>query len=105
MKALELNWATIGFVLRRDIRQDPRPFSQTIPIRIERRHGVIVALLESGQELKQRIGEASAYIRLNRLALSSQCGFASTWEGNLLAVADEEAKLRLVAQTARTVWG
>jgi len=63
------------------------------------------ALLESGEELKQRIDEASAYIPLERLALSSQCGFASTLEGNLLTVDDEEAKLRLVAQTARAVWG
>lgn len=63
------------------------------------------APLESSEELKQRIDEASAYIRLDRLALSSQCGFASTLEGNLLTVADQEAKLRLVVQTARTVWG
>jgi len=63
------------------------------------------ALLESGEELKQRIDEASAYIPLERLALSSQCGFASTLEGNLLTVDDEEAKLRLVAQTARAIWG
>jgi len=63
------------------------------------------ALLESGEELKQRLDEASAYIPLERLALSSQCGFASTLEGNLLTVDDEEAKLRLVAQTARAIWG
>jgi len=63
------------------------------------------ALLESAEELKQRIDEASAYTPLERLALSSQCGFASTLEGNLLTVDDEEAKLRLVAQTARAIWG
>jgi 5-methyltetrahydropteroyltriglutamate--homocysteine methyltransferase len=60
--------------------------------------------LESGEELKSRIKEASAYIPLERLALSSQCGFASTMEGNLLSVADQEAKLRLVAATAAEVW-
>ena len=42
---------------------------------------------------------------LERLALSPQCGFASTIEGNLLSEADQEAKLRLVAETAREVWG
>jgi len=61
--------------------------------------------LESKDELKQRIQQASQFIPLERLALSPQCGFASTIEGNLLTTADEEAKLRLVAETAREVWG
>ncbi len=63
------------------------------------------AALESKQELKQRIEQASGFISLDRLALSPQCGFASTLEGNLVTVRDEEAKLRLVAETAREVWG
>jgi 5-methyltetrahydropteroyltriglutamate--homocysteine methyltransferase len=63
------------------------------------------AALESKAELKQRIEQASAVIPLERLALSPQCGFASTIEGNLLTLADQEAKLRLVAETAREVWG
>jgi 5-methyltetrahydropteroyltriglutamate--homocysteine methyltransferase len=63
------------------------------------------AALESKAELKQRIEQASAVIPLDRLALSPQCGFASTIEGNLLTLADQEAKLRLVAETAREVWG
>lgn len=61
--------------------------------------------LESKSELKARIEAASAYIPLQRLALSPQCGFASTLEGNLVTVADQEAKLRLVAETAEEVWG
>jgi 5-methyltetrahydropteroyltriglutamate--homocysteine methyltransferase len=61
--------------------------------------------LESKDELKQRIKQASALLPLDRLALSPQCGFASTMEGNLLSAADQEAKLRLVAETAREVWG
>jgi 5-methyltetrahydropteroyltriglutamate--homocysteine methyltransferase len=61
--------------------------------------------LESKDELKQRIGQASAFIPLERLALSPQCGFASTLEGNLVTLADQEAKLRLVAETAKEVWG
>jgi 5-methyltetrahydropteroyltriglutamate--homocysteine methyltransferase len=61
--------------------------------------------LESKDELKQRIEQASAFIPLERLALSPQCGFASTMEGNLLTLADQEAKLRLVSETAKEVWG
>ena len=61
--------------------------------------------LESEDALKRRIAEASQYVPLERLALSPQCGFASTQEGNLLTPADQEAKLRLVAAVAREVWG
>ena len=63
------------------------------------------AALESKDELKQRIKQASAFIPVERLALSPQCGFASTMEGNLVTPADQEAKLRLVAETAAEVWG
>jgi 5-methyltetrahydropteroyltriglutamate--homocysteine methyltransferase len=61
--------------------------------------------LESKGELKSRIHATEGFIPLERLALSPQCGFASTLEGNLLTEADQEAKLRLVAETAREVWG
>jgi 5-methyltetrahydropteroyltriglutamate--homocysteine methyltransferase len=61
--------------------------------------------LESKDELKQRIEEASKYVPIDRLALSTQCGFASTEEGNLLTTADQDAKLKLVAETAKEVWG
>jgi 5-methyltetrahydropteroyltriglutamate--homocysteine methyltransferase len=61
--------------------------------------------LESKDELKKRIEAASAFVALERLALSPQCGFASTVEGNAVTAADQEAKLRLVAETAREVWG
>ncbi len=61
--------------------------------------------LEGTDELKQRIKEASKYVAMDRLALSTQCGFASTEEGNLVTAADQEAKLRLVAKTAKEVWG
>ena len=59
--------------------------------------------LESPDELKQRIHEAARYVPLERLALSPQCGFASTEEGNHLSHSDEKAKLHLVADTAREV--
>src|SRR5512142_64673 len=60
--------------------------------------------LEKKDELKQRIKAASQFVPLERLALSPQCGFASTEEGNLLTVEEEEAKLRLVAGTAKDIW-
>ena len=61
--------------------------------------------LESKDDLKRRIDEASRYVPLDRLCLSPQCGFASNLQGNLLTLDDEIAKLRLVAETARDVWG
>jgi 5-methyltetrahydropteroyltriglutamate--homocysteine methyltransferase len=60
--------------------------------------------LEGKDELKRRIKDATAFVPLERLALSPQCGFASTEEGNLLTPAEQEAKLRLVAETAREMW-
>jgi len=60
--------------------------------------------LESRDELKRRIDQASRYVPLEQLALSPQCGFASTMEGNLLSEEDQWAKLRLVAEVAREVW-
>jgi 5-methyltetrahydropteroyltriglutamate--homocysteine methyltransferase len=62
-------------------------------------------LLESKDELKKRIEDASMFVAMERLALSTQCGFASTEEGNALTATDQEAKLRLVAETAQEVWG
>lgn len=63
------------------------------------------AQLESGDDLARRIEESSRYFPLENLALSPQCGFASTMEGNLLTEDEQWAKLRLVAETARRVWG
>jgi 5-methyltetrahydropteroyltriglutamate--homocysteine methyltransferase len=60
--------------------------------------------MENGDELIQRIKEASQYVPLENLALSPQCGFASTMEGNMLTEDEQWAKLRLVAETARRVW-
>ncbi|MGC2182809.1 MAG: hypothetical protein WA637_05995 [Terriglobales bacterium] len=61
--------------------------------------------LESKDEVRKRIESATAYIPMDRLALSPQCGFASTMEGNLVTAADQKAKLRLVAEIAEEVWG
>jgi len=56
------------------------------------------------KDLIRRINEAARHIPLENLALSPQCGFASTMEGNLLTEEDQWAKLRLVVETAREVW-
>ena len=61
--------------------------------------------LETFAELFGRIGEASRYVPLERLALSPQCGFASSISGNRISVEGQKDKLRLVATTARTIWG
>jgi 5-methyltetrahydropteroyltriglutamate--homocysteine methyltransferase len=63
------------------------------------------ATLERKQDLLRRINEASKVLSLEQLALSPQCGFASTMEGNLLKESDQWAKLQLVVETAREVWG
>jgi len=61
--------------------------------------------LETKDALKRRIEEAAKYCPLDQLALSPQCGFSSTVEGNEVTVADEIAKLKLVVETAKEVWG
>ena len=61
--------------------------------------------LESQNQLKRRIDEASKYVPLENLALSPQCGFASTMEGNLLTEDEQWRKLKLVIDTAKDVWG
>jgi 5-methyltetrahydropteroyltriglutamate--homocysteine methyltransferase len=60
--------------------------------------------LETLAELRARIDEAARVVPLKRLALSPQCGFASTFEGNRLTAEDQRRKLELVAATARDVW-
>ncbi len=61
--------------------------------------------LESQNELRRRIDEASKFVPLENLALSPQCGFASTAAGNLLSMDEQWKKLELVVDTARKVWG
>lgn len=61
--------------------------------------------MEDPVELVSRIEEASKYVPIENLALSPQCGFASTAEGNLITEDRQWAKLKLVVDTARRVWG
>jgi 5-methyltetrahydropteroyltriglutamate--homocysteine methyltransferase len=62
-------------------------------------------VLESSDAIRRRIDEAGRHAPLDQLALSPQCGFSSGIGGNAMTVADEIAKLRLVVDTARDVWG
>ena len=62
-------------------------------------------VLESKDDLKRRIDEAAKYVPLEQLCLSPQCGFSSTEEGNALTADEQRAKLALVVETAREVWG
>jgi len=61
--------------------------------------------LETETELKTRIEEAARYVPLERLALSPQCGFASTIEGNRISHEQQKRKLELVGRVAGAVWG
>jgi 5-methyltetrahydropteroyltriglutamate--homocysteine methyltransferase len=61
--------------------------------------------LERKDDLKRRIDEAAKYVPLEQICLSPQCGFSSTLEGNALTLEEQVAKLRLVVETAREVWG
>jgi 5-methyltetrahydropteroyltriglutamate--homocysteine methyltransferase len=61
--------------------------------------------LEDKDQLKRRIDEAAKYVDLDQLCLSPQCGFSSTVEGNSLTQDEQFAKLSLIVETAREVWG
>jgi 5-methyltetrahydropteroyltriglutamate--homocysteine methyltransferase len=61
--------------------------------------------LENKEDVKRRLAEAAKYAPLDQLALSPQCGFASTEEGNILTEEEQWAKLRLAVDVAREVWG
>jgi 5-methyltetrahydropteroyltriglutamate--homocysteine methyltransferase len=61
--------------------------------------------LESKDDLKRRIAEASRYIGIEQLCLSPQCGFSSTAEGNAVTYEQQVAKLELIVETAAEVWG
>jgi 5-methyltetrahydropteroyltriglutamate--homocysteine methyltransferase len=59
---------------------------------------------ETVEELSSRIHEAARYVPLERLALSSQCGFSTSTRGNAISIEDERAKLTTIARTAASVW-
>ena len=83
------------------------------PLRFVRSGAVVVLglvssktpVLESQDDLRRRIDEAARYVPLENLALSPQCGFASTSAGNALTQDEQKAKLALVVDTAAKVWG
>ncbi len=61
--------------------------------------------LESGRDLTERVKQAAKYMPLENMCLSPQCGFSSTVHGNEISEDDQWAKLELVVQTARDIWG
>jgi 5-methyltetrahydropteroyltriglutamate--homocysteine methyltransferase len=61
--------------------------------------------LETKDELKRRVDEATKYVALDQLCLSPQCGFSSTHHGNDVTVDDQKRKLALVVETAADIWG
>jgi 5-methyltetrahydropteroyltriglutamate--homocysteine methyltransferase len=61
--------------------------------------------LEPRDEVRRRVDEATKFVALDQLCLSPQCGFASTEEGNVLAEEEQWAKLRLVVDLAKDIWG
>jgi 5-methyltetrahydropteroyltriglutamate--homocysteine methyltransferase len=61
--------------------------------------------LEPRADIKKRIEEAKRFVALEQLALSPQCGFASTEEGNVLAEEEQWAKLKMIVELAKEVWG
>ena len=63
-----------------------------------------LATLESKEELKRRVDEATKYISLERLSISPQCGFASSAGGNPISEDDERRKLSLVVEVAEDIW-
>ncbi len=83
------------------------------PLRfVPRDKGVVLGListktpvLESADDLKRRIEEATRYVDLDRLAVSPQCGFASTVAGNPVSEADQRAKLARTVEIAHAIWG
>jgi 5-methyltetrahydropteroyltriglutamate--homocysteine methyltransferase len=81
------------------------------PLRFVKNKGVVLGLvssktraLESLEDLKSRTKEATGYLGLDHLAISPQCGFASTAAGNPVTEADEKAKLTLVVSAASSIW-
>jgi 5-methyltetrahydropteroyltriglutamate--homocysteine methyltransferase len=61
--------------------------------------------LENKDDIKRRLQEAAKFVALEQLAVSPQCGFASTEEGNILSEEEQWAKLKLAVDVANEVWG
>jgi 5-methyltetrahydropteroyltriglutamate--homocysteine methyltransferase len=90
-----LPWKATG----RDVPREMQEFS--LPVVFSTK----VPDLESSDELRRRIDAASAFVPIERLALSPQCGFASDFRGNPITEDDQWRKLELLASVAEVVWG
>ena len=92
------------------IRHRPRRRLRAAALLAEGQEAVVLGLvtsksgtLESKDDIKRRIDEATKYVALDQLCLSPQCGFASTEEGNVLAEDEQWAKLRMIVELADEV--
>jgi 5-methyltetrahydropteroyltriglutamate--homocysteine methyltransferase len=94
--------------------EDTRREGDYAPLRFVPRGGPVVVMgivstkspeVESPDEMERRLSEAARYLDLEQLAISPQCGFASTWEGNEIAEEIQWRKLEVVAEVADRIWG
>jgi len=94
--------------------EDPEREGDFSPLRHVPRSGPLIAMgiisskstrVESADEIEQRLQEAAAHIPIEQLGLTTQCGFASTWEGNELAEDSQWRKLERIVGVADRVWG
>ena len=83
-----------------NVRKAPQDYTLVLGL-LTTKHGQ----LEDAATVEARIHEAATHVPLERLAVSPQCGFASVEAGNPIIPEEQEAKLRLVVQTAQRVWG
>ena len=60
--------------------------------------------LESKDDIRRRIDQATKYVAIEQLCLSPQCGFSSTEEGNVLAEDEQWAKLRMIVELSKEIW-
>jgi 5-methyltetrahydropteroyltriglutamate--homocysteine methyltransferase len=82
------------------------------PLRfVPKNKGVVLGIISSKSpqlehldDLSRRVEEAGRFMDVSRLAVSPQCGFASTVHGNPMTIENERAKLRLVVELAETIW-
>ena len=102
---IDLSKKLLGFAL--DAGEVLAPLVQDHPeVEQDKRVTWVLLPLEPplGDDIQRRIGEAAKYAPLENLALSPQCGFASTMEGNLLTEDEQWRKLELVREIAQKVW-
>jgi 5-methyltetrahydropteroyltriglutamate--homocysteine methyltransferase len=94
--------------------EDPEREGDYTPLRHVPAYGPIVVMgiisskdmrVETVDELEERMDEISAFVPLEQLAISPQCGFASTWQGNELAEESQWRKIETLVEASDRLWG